>query len=31
MKKEYVELMGILENLLFIVGGSDGVLVNIGI
>ncbi|EAF5657879.1 gluconokinase [Listeria innocua] len=31
VKKEYAELMGIPENLPFIVGGSDGALANIGI
>ncbi|MBC2136390.1 gluconokinase [Listeria innocua] len=31
VKKEYADLMGIPENLPFIVGGSDGALANIGI
>ncbi|EMX5426387.1 gluconokinase [Listeria innocua] len=31
VKKEYAELIGIPENLPFIVGGSDGALANIGI
>lgn len=31
VKKEYADLMGISENLPFIVGGSDGALANIGI